>query len=134
MIEQGGFDIVGHLDKISLNGGKCEGFNIKEKEYIQLVADTLQLIKDKGYILEINTKSFLEKGFTYPNEQFFPLINELQIPIIVTSDCHYPDKITEGFEQVYKSLKTAGFKELMEIEMPPNSLKGELCWVSKPLN
>lgn len=115
MIEQGGFDIVGHLDKISLNGGKCEGFDIKEKEYLQSVADLLQLIKDKGYMLEINTKSFLEKGFTYPDEQFFPLINELKIPIIVTSDCHYPDKITDEFEQVYKSLKKVGFKELMEL-------------------
>lgn len=115
MIEQGGFDIVGHLDKISLNGGKCEGFDIEGKEYFQSVADLLQLIKDKGYMLEINTKSFLEKGFTYPDEQFFPLINELKIPIIVTSDCHYPDKITDGFEQVYKSLKKVGFKELMEL-------------------
>lgn len=133
MLEQGGFDIVGHLDKISLNGGKFEEFDIKKKWYFQTVADILQLIKEKGYILEINTKSFLDRGFTYPDQQFFPLINELKIPIIVTSDCHYPDKITIGFEPVYELLKENGFKELMELEMPPNPLKGELLWVGKVL-
>lgn len=115
MIEQGGFDIVGHLDKISLNGGKLDEFDIKEKWYFQTVAEILELIKKKGYILEINTKSFLDRGFTYPDQQFFPLINELKIPIIVTSDCHYPDKITIGFEPVYELLKENGFNELMEL-------------------
>lgn len=131
MLEQGGFDIVGHLDKISLNGGKCEGFNIKENWYFQTVADILQLIKEKGYILEINTKSYIEKGFTYPDVQFFRLINELKIPIIVTSDCHYPDKITDGFEPVYTLLKESGIKELMEIcPLTPEGGK----WVAKPFD
>ena len=115
MIEQGGFDIVGHFDKISMNESNCECFYINKKRNFQTVADILQLIKEKGYILEINTKSFLDRGFTYPDQQFFPLIKELKIPIIVTSDCHYPDKITIGFEPVYELLKKNGFNELMEL-------------------
>ncbi|VBB46020.1 Histidinol phosphate phosphatase HisJ family [uncultured Paludibacter sp.] len=131
MIETGGFNIVGHLDKISLNGGKCDGFDIRQNWYFQTVADLLQLIKEKGYILEVNTKSYLEKGITYPDVQFFPLINELKIPIIVTSDCHYPDKITAGFEPVYTLLKESGFKELMELSpLTPEGGK----WVAKPFD
>lgn len=115
MLEHGGFDVVGHLDKISLNGSRCKAFNKKDRNYIQTVSEILELIKNKGYILEINTKSYLKSGFTYPDEQFFPLIKELDIPIIVSSDCHYPDKITDGFDEVYPLLKKAGINEQMEI-------------------
>ena len=115
MLNRGGFHIVGHVDKISHNGSRCADFDIKEKWYVQAVSDILQLIKEKGYLLEINTKSYLDKGFTYPDVQFFPLIKELQIPVLVTSDCHYPHKVTDGFEAVYKLLKKAGFEILMEL-------------------
>ncbi|MFV0471883.1 MAG: histidinol-phosphatase [Paludibacteraceae bacterium] len=125
MIEEGGFNIVGHMDKISLNGRNYKEFDIQDKQYIQNISEILQLIKNKGIILEINTKSFLEKGLTYPDIRFFPLISELKIPIVVSSDCHYPDKICDGFEPVYKILKEAKLNELME-------LKGKI-WNTAPL-
>lgn len=115
MIQKGGFDMVGHFDKISLNGSKCRGFNINQAWYENLVGDALQLIKVKNLILEINTKSLLDKGMTYPDVKLYPLINELQIPITVNSDCHYPAKITEGFEQTYLALKNAGFKTMHQL-------------------
>ena len=31
MIQNGGFDIVGHVDKIALNGSKCAGFNVTDR-------------------------------------------------------------------------------------------------------
>jgi len=66
-------------------------------------------------ILEINTKSLPDKDFTYPNKYFFPLMKELNIPIIVNSDCHYPNLITAGFEQTYADLKKAGFSSMQEL-------------------
>lgn len=66
-------------------------------------------------MLEINTKSFPELGITYPDVQFFPVIRELGIPILVNSDCHYPDKILEGFNPVYDLLIQAGFQSKMEL-------------------
>lgn len=115
MIEKGGFDIVGHFDKIAMNGSKCKGFDITDNWYKKLVGDVLQYIKDENLILEINTKSLEDKGITYPNLQFYPLINELQIPIVVNSDCHYPTKILTGFEATYLNLKQAGFKTMQQL-------------------
>ena len=66
-------------------------------------------------MLEINTKSFLELGITYPDVQFFPIIKELEIPIMVNSDCHYPDKVLDGFNPVYELLVKAGFNSTMEL-------------------
>jgi len=115
MVSKGGFDIVGHVDKISQNGMKCNGFDITQHWYRKLVTDLLQLIKENGLMLEINTKSFFELGITYPDVQFFPVIKELGIPILINSDCHYPDKILDGFQPVYELLMQAGFTATMEL-------------------
>ena len=115
MIEKGGFDIVGHFDKIAMNASKCTDFDSSANWYKNRVGYSLQLIKNKGLMLEVNTKSLTEKGLTYPDFQFFPLINELQIPIMVNSDCHYPTNILEGFEPTFNALKAAGFKTMQQI-------------------
>ena len=83
--------------------------------YKNRIGDVLQLIKANGQILEINTKSFTKIGITYPDSHFFPLINELQIPIVVNSDCHYPTNIIDGFEPTFKALKKAGFNTMHQL-------------------
>ena len=115
MIENGGFDIVGHLDKIALNSYNYKEFNPKIGWYKNLVGELLMKVKEKGLILEINTKSVIEKGFTYPDQQFFPLIKELDIPIIVNSDCHYPTNVIDGFKLTYHELKKAGIKTSLQL-------------------
>ena len=115
MIGKGGFDIVGHFDKIALNGSKCADFDITDSWYKNSVGEVLELIKNKGLILEINTKSLASKGMTYPDVQFFPLINELQIPIVVNSDCHYPTNVIDGFEPTFRALKELGFKTMQQL-------------------
>lgn len=115
MIRNDGFNIVGHVDKIALNGVGYAGFDITAAWYKNQMGEVLQLIKDKGLILEINTKSLTDKGITYPDMQFFPLINELQIPVVVNSDCHYPTKIIDGFEPTFKMLKQAGLNTMYQL-------------------
>ncbi|MEI6753458.1 MAG: histidinol-phosphatase [Paludibacter sp.] len=115
MIGKGGFDIVGHFDKIAMNASKCADFEKSSVWYRNRVSDSLQLIKQKELILEINTKSFVDKGITYPDIQFFPLINELQIPVVVNSDCHYPTNILDSFHPTFEALKAAGFKTMHQL-------------------
>lgn len=115
MVETGGIDIVGHLDKITLHGARFADFDINASWYVDLFVDYLQLIKQKKLIVEINTKSLLEKGMTFPDKRFFPLINEMQIPITVNSDCHYPSKVIDGFAETYSELKRAGFTETYQL-------------------
>ena len=115
MIRQGGFDIVGHLDKITLHGVQYTDFNQASIWYENLFGDVLQLIKEKGMILEINTKSMNQKGITYPHQRFYPLIKEMQIPVVVNSDCHFPTSITDGFRTTYIALKNAGFKTMHQL-------------------
>jgi len=115
MVEAGGFDIVGHLDKITLHGARFADFDISASWYIDLFADYLQLIKQKNLIVEINTKSLIDKGITFPDKQFFPMLKDMQIPITVNSDCHYPSKVIDGFAETYTELKRVGFTETYQL-------------------
>jgi histidinol-phosphatase (PHP family) len=115
MIDLGGFDIVGHFDKITLHGAQYADFDTDTLWYRNLVGESLQQIKNKGFILEINTKSLSERGMTFPENKLFHLIHELQIPITVNSDCHYPSRVIDGFEITYSNLKKIGFTHLQQL-------------------
>jgi histidinol-phosphatase (PHP family) len=115
MIDKGGFDIVGHFDKISFNAGKYKEFDPTDKWYTDLVTEALHLIKEKELILEINTKALSERGITYPHQRYYPLIKDLQIPIVVNSDCHYPTNVIDGFVPTYAALQQAGFRTLHQL-------------------
>jgi histidinol-phosphatase (PHP family) len=115
MIEKGGFDIVGHMDKITMHGLKYDNFKPQDNWFADLVTPVFELIKSKDLILEINTKSFTEKGLTFPHQHFFPLINEMGIKIVLNSDCHYPTNIADGFVPVSKLLKQAGFNSSQQL-------------------
>lgn len=115
MIEKGGFDIVGHSDKITMHGLRYRAFDLSHKWYADLMYEHLQLIKSKGLLLEINTKSLAEKGLTFPHQSFYPVIKELEIPIMVNSDCHYPTNVDAGFTQTYAALKSLGFKTMQQL-------------------
>jgi len=114
MIERGGFDIIGHFDKIHLNGRFIDGFDTDSTWYQRLINETIELIAQKGIIVEINTKSYLEKGITFPDSKTWGLLLKKSIPIMVNSDCHYPDLITAGFQPVYQALKDVGFTSTMK--------------------
>lgn len=115
MVALGGFDIVGHLDKITLHGSQFADFDIHSKWYVDLLVDYLQLIKQKEMIVEVNTKSLLQKGMTFPDKSFYALLYELQIPITINSDSHYPDKVIDGYEQTLVALKQVGYRDLYQL-------------------
>jgi histidinol-phosphatase (PHP family) len=83
--------------------------------YETFMAEILLLIKDKNLLLEINTRSLSTLGVSFPNQQFYSLINDLQIPIVVNSDFHEITNIKDGFEVTFEALKKAGFKTMHQL-------------------
>ena len=49
------------------------------------------------------------------HKNFYGLIKELDIPIMVNSDCHYPHLVTAGFEKTYLELYKTGFRSLQQM-------------------
>ena len=115
MIEAGGIDIVGHMDKIYMNGHKCEGFDLQADWYQKPFNDCLHLIAEKGLMIEVNTKNLVKKQEVYPHTDYLHRLHELDIPVMVNSDCHYPDLVNDGRAEAFELLKKAGFKSTREL-------------------
>lgn len=115
MLEAGGIDIVGHADKVSMNALFCDPTITRQSWYLDKIRTYFELIAAKGVMMEINTKAYLTKGFFFPNKEHFALIHELNIPVMVNSDSHYPDKINDGRPEALLALKEAGIETVCEL-------------------
>jgi histidinol phosphate phosphatase hisJ family len=114
MVELGGFDIVGHADKMHYNASCYRPGLLDEAWYDTLVRDYFAAIAERGYIVEINTKSYHELGTFYPNERYFSFLKELGIRVQVNSDAHYPERINNARFEGLSALKKAGFTSVVE--------------------
>lgn len=96
MLNAGGFDIIGHFDKIGFNASNYQPGVEQEPWYCQLVADTIDLIAEKGVIAEINTKAWDAHQRLFPSPQWLAMLCQRHIPVVVNSDAHYPHLINAG--------------------------------------
>ncbi len=115
MAELGGFDIVGHADKIAFNASFCQPDVTEQNWYKQTLRELFAFISEKGYMMEINTKAYHKLGVFYPNEKSFSLIKEMHIPVLVNSDSHYPEFVNDGRTEALQALKAAGINTVMEM-------------------
>ncbi|MDR3260731.1 MAG: histidinol-phosphatase [Tannerella sp.] len=115
MVETGGFDIVGHLDKIYMNGSLHPGFDRSADWYRHPFDAYIDLIAEKGLIVEINTKNLLRKKQIYPHVDTLKQLYERRIPVMVNSDCHYPGLVNDGRSETLALLKEAGFRTTREL-------------------
>ena len=115
MVENGGFEIVGHADKIYMNGSRHPDFDFHAAWYQKPLEDYLDLIAQKGLIVEINTKNMIHKKQTFPRLETLKALYLRHIPVMVNSDCHFPDLVNDGREETLAILKETGFKTTREL-------------------
>ncbi|MDL2265561.1 histidinol-phosphatase [Parabacteroides sp. OttesenSCG-928-G07] len=115
MVKAGGIDIVGHIDKIYMNGIKNAAFSFEADWYRDPFVACLELAAEKGTMIEINTKNLTKLGQTFPHRQYLPLLKELKIPVMVNSDCHYPHLVNDGRAEAFELLKNVGFRSVREL-------------------
>jgi len=125
MLDSQQFDIIGHLDKVKMNN-KGRFFATEDKWYRDLVSETLRLIKEKGVIMEVNTRGKY-KGKT---AEFFPAVTivkeakSLNIPIVISSDAHHPSELDLLFEESLQMVQEQGYTELMQYHQGTWKAKG----------
>lgn len=112
MVESGGFDIIGHADKMHYNASCYRPGLLDEAWYDALLRDYLTEAVRRGYIIEINTKSFCDSGVFYPNKRYLPFLNELGAKVQINSDAHYPERISSGYREARLALLEAGFSSV----------------------
>lgn len=115
MIDAGGIDIVGHMDKIYMNGQKCNDFTFDAPWYQTPFNACLDLIAEKKLMVEVNTKNLTRKQETFPRTAYLSRLLERNIPVMVNSDCHYPDLVNDGRQEAFVFLKDLGFQSTREL-------------------
>lgn len=98
MVDAGGFDIIGHLDKIGHNASHFHEGIEEEPWYLELVDRLIDRIASvngsrpgRPITVEINTKAYADhRRRLFPSPKFWYKIIGSGIPVIVNSDAHVP--------------------------------------------
>ncbi len=114
MVKNSTPDVLAHMDRIKMHNIVEPIFDESESWYRDELRHTLEVIKEKGVIVEINTKAVLRNGMIYPGREYFKWIKELDIPIVMNSDAHRPEYLTAGFKEVAEMLKEDGIEYKLE--------------------
>ena len=100
-------DIVAHFDLVTKYNGTGKFFDTKNPRYLKSAFAALDELLKKPVIFEINTGA-IARGYKtepYPALPFIEKIREYGSDIILSSDCHNMDRLTESFDK-YKHLAT----------------------------
>lgn len=104
MIAAGGFDILGHFDKIVQNGALYAPQLEEEGWYNDLVEDFIDVVIASGLIVEINTKARERLGRFFPHERHWQRLVDAGVPIMVNSDAHYSALINASRDEALSLL------------------------------
>jgi len=109
-------DIIGHLDKIKMHN-RNRYFREDENWYVQLVDETLDLIKENQCVVEVNTRGIYKKraDSLFPGPEILRKLFKMKIPVTLSSDAHKPKELSLYFDEAKKLLSEIGFKSLSVI-------------------
>ncbi len=110
MLESQQFEIVGHVDKIKMHN-KNRFFSESESWYQQLVAETIDLIRQTDLVVEVNTRGMYKKRAEslFPDDVTLKMLNTFDIPVLISSDAHHPSELNLLFDYAEKRLLSFGF-------------------------
>lgn len=104
MVEAGGFDIIGHFDKVGNNASMYAPGIEAESWYQALMSELIDRIIDAGLIVELNTKAYAGCGRMFPDVDHWQRLVENGVPLVVNSDAHVPALIDAGRQEAFAIL------------------------------
>ena len=127
MIENEQFDIIAHFDKIKMHN-RDRYFHEDEPWYRKLALETLDLIREKGLVMEINTRGIYKKRYNgfYPSPWLMEEACKMGVPAIISADAHHFSEITLEFSAAEEALKQAGYRSVVNFK--------DGRWVEVPLS
>lgn len=111
MVEAGGFDIIGHFDKVGHNASHYQP-GVEELSWYKKAVDALiDCIVASDLIVELNTKALREHNRVFPAPQYLPRLISAGVPVIVNSDAHVPALIDAGRVEGFAMLDNIKVKQ-----------------------
>lgn len=105
MIELGGFDILGHYDKVSHNAAHFQPGIEDEKWFTQRLMLLTDAVISSGVAVEINTKARADHGRFFPDLRLWKRLKDAGVTLIVNSDAHDPEKINASRSEALSLLR-----------------------------
>ena len=117
MIENEQFDIIAHFDKIKMHN-RDRYFHEDEPWYRALAFETLDLIREKGLVMEVNVRGLYKKRYNgfYPSPWLMEEACKMGVPAIISADAHHFSEITLEFEAAEEALKRAGYRSVVNFK------------------
>lgn len=115
MVRTGGFEILGHADKLSMTAERLQPGITAQSWYRELLRAYLELAAAQGLMVEINTKAYEQHGRFFPDAGLFAWLRELGIGVLVNSDAHRLERINSGRRAALAALLEAGIDTVMEL-------------------
>lgn len=99
MLDAGGFDIIGHFDKVGQNASYYSP-GIEQLSWYRALHDSLtDHVIASGVVVEINTKALIQHSRFFPTRRIWKRLIDAGVEIVVNSDAHYPDRINLGRDE-----------------------------------
>lgn len=105
MLAAGGFDILGHLDKIGHNASHFAPGIERQEWYREVLDDFVGRVIDSGVAVEINTKALASAGRTFPGREVVARLMRAGVTLVVNSDAHYAGLIDAGRTPVLRAIR-----------------------------
>jgi histidinol-phosphatase (PHP family) len=116
MIKSGIYDSVGHFDVIKIHNNP-ELFSEKENWYIKEVITTLDILKESGMAMEINTSGLRrDVKSVYPSPWILKEAKKRNIPLTIGTDAHSREAINAELDYAYELAKKAGYHEIVRFK------------------
>ena len=106
-------DILGHLDLPKKFNKGSKYFDESSDWYTTKIDEVLNVIKDNGTIVELNTGG-ISRGYIsepYPSKDILKKIKKLGIPVTISSDAHESKNLSFFFKETVDLLNELGFSE-----------------------
>lgn len=104
-------DILGHFDLLSKNTERLNYLDVNSKEYLKLGFESINSLKGKIPLFEVNTGA-VSRGYRtspYPQLEFIKEFKNCGFGAVITSDCHNKNHLDCDFDNAKELLEMAGY-------------------------
>ncbi len=111
MINTCDFDIVGHVDLVRKRNGELRFFDENDSWYRNELKETAKALGKSNKVVEINTGGMTRVGLKepYPSKDFLTLLKSQNVPVMISSDCHTSEHLTDHFTEALQAAKDSGY-------------------------
>ena len=100
--KSGYFMFLAHLDLM-----KKVGLG-QEENWIEEEQKSIDIIKDAGVMVELNTSGFKKGGEPYPSRRIMKMLADANIEVLLSDDAHAASQLGNNFDKAYDMAKECG--------------------------